>query len=682
MEPTAQQLANRLNPTPVTYNVPSTEGLFRSTTDFGSTLYRKVGDRYEQFDLVNALVPMSERQTVGNYGAQANLALQRLKDMYGLDWNSLPAYNIGDLGSAAARSGGFQIANKAGPEGGPDNYFFSGGSDITSFLGAQAKPVAGSTSTTVNTQPNTLSPDAKQPVNNGTPVVQPSTAGVGATTPPGGTSQVSGAPTANVPAQTYTIQAGDTLSKLAQTYGTTVGALMSLNPQITDANKIYTGQKLNLTAPQVGTVGGTTGGLKGTDQAPDAMVQQAQMIQDEINRLKSPANTGVPEMPETETGKTETTNIMDTFAKVSTALGLGDIKSQYNKTLDESKAEQDKKNDEAQNINNNPWYSEGKRQMELKKLDKKYETRLNTLSNYAKLYDSMYQEGLANARYLTTGIQQEQQFAMELAMKKQEAIDELNQADIQVVESDGGIYAIDKKTGKMTTLKASTGGTGGGGVVGADEQLYSGLSSATATAVRAQVSSWKSEPQVQNFATVQDGYNFSQTLKSDTTNPADDQALIYSLAKALDPNSVVREGEYATAQKYAQSWIKAYGKGVEQAILGTGFLSKEARENIKKTIAQKYTSTKMTYDNLYQQKISSINALTGRTDGARFLTDYAMSTGDDASGSNFDNLLGDLTVNEATKKAYLPRRVWATVQDKDALLAEVIADGYELLIND
>jgi hypothetical protein len=199
------------------------------------------------------------------------------------------------------------------------------------------------------------------------------------------------------------------------------------------------------------------------------MVQQAQMIQDEINRLKSPANTGTPTPPQTETGKTETTNIMDTFAKVSTALGLGDLKSQYNKTLDESKAMQDKKNDEAADINNNPWYSEGKRQMELKKLDSKYEVKMNTLSNYAKLYDSMYQEGLANARFLTTGIQEEQQFAMELAMKKQEAIDALNQSDIQIVQSDGGIYSIDKKTGKMATLKGATpsgGGTGGGGTGG------------------------------------------------------------------------------------------------------------------------------------------------------------------------------------------------------------------------
>lgn len=163
----------------------------------------------------------------------------------------------------------------------------------------------------------------------------------------------------------------------------------------------------------------------------------------------------------------------------------------------------------------------------------------------------------------------------------------------------------------------------GGGVVSPEEQLYSGLSSTTATALRAKVSAFKSEPTIQNFATIQDGYNFASSISGKTTNPADDQALIYSLAKALDPGSVVREGEYATAQKYAQSWVQAYGKGVTQALLGTGFLSETARENIKETIKQKYDSSKVSYDNLYSKYIGGINNLTGRKDGEKFIVDYA-----------------------------------------------------------
>ena len=161
----------------------------------------------------------------------------------------------------------------------------------------------------------------------------------------------------------------------------------------------------------------------------------------------------------------------------------------------------------------------------------------------------------------------------------------------------------------------------GGGASG--EQLYSGLSSSTSTAVRSKVTKFSSEPIVQNFATIQEGHNFAQSISDNTTNPADDQALIYSLAKALDPGSVVREGEYATAQKYSQSWIDAYGKGVTQAIAGTGFLSVSARKNIKKVIAQKYDASKRSYDNTHSSYTKNINSLTGRDDGSAFLVDYA-----------------------------------------------------------
>jgi LysM repeat protein len=43
---------------------------------------------------------------------------------------------------------------------------------------------------------------------------------------------------------TYTVQSGDNLSTIAQTYGTTVSAIMALNPQITDPNLIYPNEVL------------------------------------------------------------------------------------------------------------------------------------------------------------------------------------------------------------------------------------------------------------------------------------------------------------------------------------------------------------------------------------------------------------------------------------------------------
>ena len=45
---------------------------------------------------------------------------------------------------------------------------------------------------------------------------------------------------------TYVVQPGDTLAKIAQRTGTTVRAILAVNPQITNPNVIYVGQVINL----------------------------------------------------------------------------------------------------------------------------------------------------------------------------------------------------------------------------------------------------------------------------------------------------------------------------------------------------------------------------------------------------------------------------------------------------
>lgn len=187
-------------------------------------------------------------------------------------------------------------------------------------------------------------------------------------------------------------------------------------------------------------------------------------------------------------------------------------------------------------------------------------------------------------------------------------------------DAQGNVIAKNAKTYAPKSGGSSSGGT----IAGDNPQLYAGLSSPTATAVRGQVSAFKSEPTVTNFSTIQEGRNFAKSLPTTTKNPADDQALIYSLAKALDPGSVVREGEYATAQKYAQSWVNAFGKGISQAIAGTGFLSEAARKNIKDTIESKYLASEKSYNNTYNQYVNSINNLTGRNDGKNFVKSYSI----------------------------------------------------------
>lgn len=69
--------------------------------------------------------------------------------------------------------------------------------------------------------------------------------GSGATTStqPAGTS---GSATSTQPGKTHTVKVGDTLSGIALKYGTTVDAIMAINPQITNRNIIFEGQEIKI----------------------------------------------------------------------------------------------------------------------------------------------------------------------------------------------------------------------------------------------------------------------------------------------------------------------------------------------------------------------------------------------------------------------------------------------------
>lgn len=90
---TQQQVANSLNPTPVTYNIP-TSGLWRRVGDnVGDSLYKTNSDgNLTQYNL--STLGLSTGATgQGIYSAGQNL----LKNQYGLDFWSLPEYNMGDI---------------------------------------------------------------------------------------------------------------------------------------------------------------------------------------------------------------------------------------------------------------------------------------------------------------------------------------------------------------------------------------------------------------------------------------------------------------------------------------------------------------------------------------------------------------------------------------------------------
>lgn len=83
--------------------------------------------------------------------------------------------------------------------------------------------------------------------------------------------------------ETYTIKAGDTLSKIARSFGTTVDKIMAANPYITNKNKIYAGKTLQI--PKF-----HEGGIVGGNQEAFALLKPHEVIlkpewADGINKL-------------------------------------------------------------------------------------------------------------------------------------------------------------------------------------------------------------------------------------------------------------------------------------------------------------------------------------------------------------------------------------------------------------
>ena len=133
--------------------------------------------------------------------------------------------------------------------------------------------------------------------------------------------------------------------------------------------------------------------------------------------------------------------------------------------------------------------------------------------------------------------------------------------------------------------------------------------------------SFDNEPIVKSYNTAMEGYEFAKSINPNSGNPADDIGLIYAFAKIMDPNSVVREGEYNTIQKYAQSWAQSFGFNAQRIFSNTNFLSADAKTKLLATLTAKIAPIQQQYENLYNQYQGRIaNVQDG---GYNTLTDYS-----------------------------------------------------------
>jgi hypothetical protein len=147
-------------------------------------------------------------------------------------------------------------------------------------------------------------------------------------------------------------------------------------------------------------------------------------------------------------------------------------------------------------------------------------------------------------------------------------------------------------------------------------------------------------PVVKNFATAQEGLQFASNFDVNTNNPSSDQALIFSFMKVLDPTSVVREGEYATAQQNS-GVLAGLGVKLENVINGK-VLNRDQREKLISAMQSKYQSDSQAYQGVVDQYTQRANSY--GIDPADVITSYNI-------GGSFD---GDNGANNIDVSSYQP----------------------------
>lgn len=155
------------------------------------------------------------------------------------------------------------------------------------------------------------------------------------------------------------------------------------------------------------------------------------------------------------------------------------------------------------------------------------------------------------------------------------------------------------------------------------------------TRVQVIAGQFDNEQAVKNYQTIAETVN---SVRSAGNSPTDDIQRIYAIAKVLDPNSAVREGEYKTVQDYATSLLQRSGLKTRRVFTNSGFLTEEARTFINTTLTNRLNASEKAYKNVYDEYGRRINKVTGQADGSEYITDYGQAFSDTSSSQNVNKI--------------------------------------------
>ncbi len=156
-----------------------------------------------------------------------------------------------------------------------------------------------------------------------------------------------------------------------------------------------------------------------------------------------------------------------------------------------------------------------------------------------------------------------------------------------------------------------------------------GLPNNIATQVDKLSASFDASPIVKNYNEVQNKkLSVDSILKSGVKGPGD-LSVVYEFMKALDPTSVVRESEYASASKSGNLFQGIYARFNGYLKEGGGFLPDNVKKDFQSIINQKFQVATEQYQNLREETGKKIDRkIAGYDDsaGTDYLTDHSAAS--------------------------------------------------------
>lgn len=358
------------------------------------------------------------------------------------------------------------------------------------------------------------------------------------------------------PPSNYTVQAGDTASAIATRLGiplSGISGFRSGNP-----NLIFPGETLNITKTP-GIVPGQAPAAPAAAKPPAAPVAPVAPAPQVPTETASTFETEVTDLlakfgikPPTS-DQSPFTAFANTYKDLYSQLGLSTVKERIESSTKSIEDLEAKKNEEIAEVNDNPFIAANIRAGQKRKIENKYEAKINALVNRLKLDQSLFESGTEDVQFIAQQAlaqsKQGQQLTQDVVFKAIESAQKSEEARRKLEEpqkptTDIQEFNLAKEQGFTGTFLdykkavAAAGRTPGlGGLTPAQQSAAFKIADDFEAASK-------------TFFTTRDAYN---RITSSATDPsaAGDLALIFNYMKLLDPGSVVREGEFATAENSA-----------------------------------------------------------------------------------------------------------------------------------